>query len=115
LFHGNNLCYNPIIDHLMICSTCRLPRDRKNQRICKKCHAAYMRKWRKFHPLTDKQKKKDNCRSYANTYLRRGKLKKEPCSCGNHDTQMHHPDYNYPLNVIWMCRPCHLKLHSPNV
>lgn len=28
------------------CSGCGRPRDRKNQRYCKKCHTAYMQKWR---------------------------------------------------------------------
>jgi len=28
------------------CSSCGGARDRKNQRYCKKCHRAYMQKWR---------------------------------------------------------------------
>ena len=27
-------------------------------------------------------------------------------------TERHHPDYARPLYVIWLCRPCHLKLHA---
>lgn len=25
---------------------------------------------------------------------------------------MHHPDYSKPLEVVWMCRPCHLAEHK---
>lgn len=28
------------------CSVCGEPRDRANQRYCRSCHAAYMRRWR---------------------------------------------------------------------
>lgn len=46
-------------------------------------------------------------------YLKRGKLKKEPCHvCGSPDSQMHHTDYSLPLFIIWLCRPCHLHHHK---
>lgn len=75
-----------------------------------------MRDWRKTHPLTLEQRKKDNCRSYAGTYYRRGKLIKENCkNCKNEKSQMHHPDYDFPLMVVWLCRKCHLKHHRFHV
>ena len=56
---------------------------------------------------------KSNARAYANCYLRRGKIKKEPCvKCGDIKSQMHHNDYENPLDVIWVCRKCHLELHK---
>lgn len=79
---------------------------------CKKCKAAYMRAWRRRNEMSPKERRKDNCRSYAGTYLRRGKIKKSPCQhCGSIESQMHHPDYDKPLLIEWMCRPCHLGEH----
>lgn len=94
------------------CSRCGVDHNRTGQRHCLPCHNAYMREWRKTHPLNEEQKKKDNARSYAGVYLRRGKLKQEPCKCGDTNSQMHHEDYNYPLDVVWMCRKCHMLEHK---
>lgn len=54
---------------------------------------------------------KANARAYANTYLRRGHLKRKPCErCGKR-AQMHHDDYRQPLKVRWLCRVHHLLHH----
>lgn len=73
-----------------------------------------MRIFRSVHKLTPLQRLKDNCRSYAGVYKRRGKIEKMPCKCGNPNTEMHHPDYTQPLKVEWLCRDCHLELHMVN-
>lgn len=73
-----------------------------------------MRDWRREHPLTEDQRLKDRARSYANVYKQRGYLQAQDClSCGKSKlfTQMHHPDYQKPLAVIWLCRPCHRRWH----
>ena len=77
-------------------------------------HAAYMREWRKTHPLNADQRMKDTSRSYAGVYKRRGKLVPSPCEkCGGTEKiEMHHPDYANPLEVHWLCRPCHLNFHA---
>lgn len=79
--------------------------------MCGDCHAAYMREWRKTHPLSPEQHRRDSARSYAGVYLKRGKLKREPCQeCGAR-AEMHHEDYDRPLEVTWLCRECRLALH----
>ena len=100
-----------------------IPTDALNQRrsievfvmkhLSQTKRAVYMREWRKKHPLTDEQKRRDNCRSYAGVYLRRRALTREPCFvCDGADVEMHHPDYAEPLNVVWLCRKHHLWLHA---
>ena len=45
--------------------------------------------------------------------LKAGKIKREPCAlCGAKETQAHHEDYSKPLEVIWLCRKCHLLMHG---
>lgn len=46
-------------------------------------------------------------------YFKRGLIKQEPCNkCGDSRSQMHHPDYDKPLLIEWLCRECHLDLHN---
>lgn len=99
--------------HVKTCSRCGGPRDNPGQRYCLACFAAYMRDWRKTHPMSAEQRAKDNIRSAAGHAKRRGKLIPQPCQvCGSEDKiEMHHPDYNQPLLVEWFCRPCHVQLH----
>jgi hypothetical protein len=46
--------------------------------------------------------------------LRCGKLKKQPCVfCGAvGEVEAHHRDYSKPLDVTWLCRPCHRRFHA---
>lgn len=100
------------------CSKCNvdLSESRKNQRYCNSCHAEHMRNTRPKHSeLTDLQRKKANCRSYLNVYLKRGYLSKKPCFiCGSLNVEAHHEDYDKPLDVIWYCRQHHLSYHKVN-
>ena len=98
---------------MKLCSSCKRRERRPKGRYCVPCHAGYMRLWRRTHTMSQEQRRKDICRSYAHVYLRRGKLMREACvSCGSAQSQMHHPDYSKPLQVVWLCRPCHLALHA---
>jgi hypothetical protein len=41
------------------------------------------------------------------------KIQKLPCIvCGVEKTEAHHPDYDRPLDVIWMCPPHHKQTHA---
>lgn len=96
----------------MHCSRCDVFHGRPHSAYCRPCQAAYSRQWRRHHPLTPEQKIKDNARSQAGQALRRGNLVRQPCEqCGCH-AEMHHDDYGRPLDVRWLCRPCHLAHHK---
>lgn len=48
--------------------------------------------------------------SYA---IRKGTLLKMPCvRCGNQKSLAHHEDYDKPLDVMWLCQPCHKQRHK---
>lgn len=71
-----------------------------------------MRDWRRSHPLTPEQRRRALARSTARVYLQRGKLERRPCEdCGDLNAEMHHDDYDRPLDVRWLCRPDHLAEH----
>lgn len=96
------------------CSNCGQPRGRKGQRLCRTCHAAYMRANRKPHSaLSPEQRKKANARSYARMCELRGQIVRQPCeTCGDMFAEKHHEDYDQPAVVRWLCRGCHLKEHK---
>jgi hypothetical protein len=71
-----------------------------------------MREWRARNPLEGEARKRANARSYAKSYLRRGKLERKPCEVCGTKAQMHHEDYSKPLTVTWLCRAHHLALHA---
>jgi hypothetical protein len=46
--------------------------------------------------------------------VRSGKLVKSPCAfCGAAErVEAHHHDYSKPLDVTWLCKPCHRRFHA---
>ena len=71
---------------------------------------AYAREYRK-NPIYQRQR---DARLIINLLRRHGWLKPQPCQeCGDTKVQAHHPDYDRPLDVIWLCRPCHVLEHHP--
>lgn len=100
---------------MKLCPRCEEPAAAGHS-YCLSCKAEYMREWRKTHPLTPEQRKKDISRSYLGVYVRKGYVTREPCEvCGDEPAEAHHHDYAQPLAVRWLCRPHHLKLHAKDV
>ena len=63
---------------------------------------AQVRRYRKRHP-----KKRE-----ANLLARKVEGDSECADCGaTEDLQKHHPDYSKPLEVVTLCRVCHVRRH----
>ena len=72
---------------------------------------AYARQYRK-NPVYRRQ---HDARLIINLLRRNGWIDVQPCSTCKSTERIdgHHPDYDRPLDVIWLCRPCHVLLHHP--
>lgn len=87
-------------------------KDRKKWR---KLNSTSQKKWRQNNPNYFKNyfkvgnnKKKRDVRNLTNRRIKA----KSPCEvCGNKVAEKHHPDYNKPLEVVWLCRQHHIDLH----
>ena len=45
--------------------------------------------------------------------VRNGTLARQPCCrCGDAKTVAHHEDYDKPLEIVWLCQPCHKQRHK---
>jgi len=55
-----------------------------------------------------------SARQKAEYAMATGKLdRKNNCeSCGRNGTEAHHPDYTRALDVIFLCKRCHQRLHA---
>lgn len=53
-------------------------------------------------------------RSRVRRYVRRGILERQPCLlCGDPQTEAHHPTYDQPWLVQWLCAGHHRQVHAP--
>ena len=64
------------------------------------------KKFRAMNPLAYK------AHSAVSHAIKKGTLVKEPCYCGAIKVEAHHPDYNQPLFVIWLCNKHHKHIHN---
>ena len=111
------------------------------QGYCKDCVAIYMRDYRRSRKTeiqeqgreynqtpAGKERRKRGDKNYrkkfpekikainvVNHAIREGKICRPLIckKCGEQGkVQAHHPDYSKPLEVKWLCVPCHVKKHA---
>jgi len=53
-------------------------------------------------------------RNLLSNAVRDGKVMKKPCAfCQSQEqVEAHHHDYTLPLDVTWLCKPCHRRFHA---
>ncbi len=60
--------------------------------------------------------KDDRARYQANYAKEKGILEPQPCrDCGDDNpnrVHMHHEDYDFAFQIVWLCAKCHRKLHG---
>ena len=86
----------------------------EKQRAYRKTSSGSVAVKRSLYNQYKKNRKKIIARNMVNHNVRVGKLiKPEHCSrCGDtRNIQGHHPDYNKPLEVLWLCSSCHSDEH----
>ena len=58
-------------------------------------------------------KRRDVAHKAVARALRNGTLVPMSCErCGNENSLAHHEDYDKPLEVMWLCQPCHKQRHK---
>lgn len=73
----------------------------------------YIKPWKKAHPEAERARKKLQY-NIKHGYIERFN-KCEICNQNHRKISAHHPDYDKPLNVIWVCPSCHKNIHLSNL
>jgi hypothetical protein len=113
--------------HLNICKKCVKKRTRdyriNNYETCKKIdrkkylkrREAALKRQSEYARENEKQKYIGWIGNILRRAIRKGAMKKHPCSvCGEKKSQAHHSNYLEPYNVIWFCDYHHKQWHRGN-
>lgn len=102
--------------------------DPRGWPTCRQCARERRRRYHERHREREQQRERERgrrrngtveqrARNALGTALRWGNLAKaERCEgCGdNGPLHGHHEDYAKPLEVVWLCVPCHVRCHRPH-
>jgi hypothetical protein len=97
---------------------------RAYRQFCKSCQdkivrekTFYLRDYQRKYQKNPKNKVKIDARRMFHKALKTGQMIKED-KCEQCDSksniEAHHPDYNFPLQVMWLCKKCHFQEDKNN-
>jgi hypothetical protein len=82
-------------------------RDRAKNHDRVKANAEINKAWR------EADKRRAMCHNAVARAIKSGELVRQPCvRCLNIKSLAHHEDYDSPLDVVWLCQPCHKQRHK---
>lgn len=82
-------------------------RNRANDPARKKRQVKISRDWRAADP------RRMRCHNAVRRAIIAGKITRRGCErCDNIKAYAHHDSYDEPLNVMWLCQPCHKQRHK---
>jgi len=93
------------------CKPCgKLKSNERHKEKYQKYKARYREYWKKYNK---ENRHKLSAQKKARLAIKNGKIEKLPCKeCGDAKVQAHHPDYDKPLEVVFLCSSHHQRLHQ---
>ena len=82
--------------------------QRPNVRAMK---AKYQRGYSQRPEVKIRNKAKRTWRTFKEKY----EIKRPCILCKQEKTQAHHNDYTSPFRIVWLCLPCHKKVHREHI
>lgn len=90
--------------HLNKCKDC----NRQDAKAHRDSNLEKVRAYDRARGYREKDPKRIKARNAARSLSRPSKCTK--CESGE-NIEAHHPDYDKPKLVVWLCRPCHREIH----
>ena len=103
------------------CKSCVNEHCAKYRKEHKEKVVAHTRAWRANHPekviarrkqYREKNPKKARAHNAIKHAIAKGKIISMPCFCCGETAEAHHPDYDRPLDVVWLCKAHHRAAHN---
>jgi len=93
------------------CRICKRKVDKIGKKKYRENHIGF--KAKEYKKYCTKNPEKVKAQQTLNKAVKKGIIERSPCvNCGStHRVHGHHPDYSFPLKVIWVCSIHHKKYH----
>lgn len=112
---------------MKVCKVCNLPKRRyySGRLVCSECYCKQTSIYQKNNPRREahakymtevynpKNRHKVKAMNRVTEAIKRGRLKRKNCFCGEFGEAHHHKGYaeEFWLDVVWLCRKHHEEVH----